>query len=143
MGNKQAASIGKLPEKPGFYWYIPGPLPPTTRHARPTARPQCICELRHGEMELRFTDGSRQSWVHEQDQFFGPLQPPNQQWTVYWLDGRKSLIEGESIEAAFRDAGYGGGAIGAVDLWAKGDDHEYAWDGTKRQWSRLTEKAES
>lgn len=142
MGNK-AASVGQIPDGPGFYWYIPGALPPVKSGNRPTERAAGICELREGENVVRFTDGSRQGWAHPQDQFFGPLQPPNTQWTAYWRDGRKSLLVGETIEVAFRDAGYGGGALGALDFYARGDDQDYTWDAAARRWTRVIERAAS
>lgn len=37
---------------------------------------------------------------------------------LYWLDGKSEEVQGESISDAFRRAGYGGGAIQALD-WYK------------------------
>lgn len=36
---------------------------------------------------------------------------------LYWLDGTKEIVHGDSISDAFMRAGYGGGAIRALDYW--------------------------
>lgn len=36
---------------------------------------------------------------------------------LHWLDGSKEKIRGTSIADAFRNAGYGGGAINALDWY--------------------------
>lgn len=56
-------------------------------------------------------------------------------FTVYWLDGKRQLITGDSIADAFTKAGYGNGALAAVDFYANGDDKEYTWDADKRYWA--------
>ena len=38
-------------------------------------------------------------------------------WKLYWLDGRTEIIEGDTIADAFTKAGYGMGAIGALDYY--------------------------
>lgn len=38
---------------------------------------------------------------------------------LYWLNGQYEEIEGETIEQAFSNAGYGGGAIRALDFFSK------------------------
>ncbi len=55
-------------------------------------------------------------------------------FTVFWLDGERSVLEGSSIEEAFSGAGYGGGALAAVDFYLTGDDKSYIWDATNRSW---------
>jgi hypothetical protein len=50
---------------PGVYWYIV-----------PSKSPE-ICEKRDGEDFVRFTNGSRQSWVREGERFEGPLIAPS------------------------------------------------------------------
>ena len=62
-------------------------------------------------------------------------------FTVYWLGGKRQLITGDSIADAFTKAGYGNGALAAVDFYANGDDKEYTWDADKRYWvsNRTTE----
>ena len=36
---------------------------------------------------------------------------------LYWLDGKTEIVEGETIAKAFSNAGYGGGAIRALDYY--------------------------
>lgn len=36
---------------------------------------------------------------------------------IYWLDGKKSELTGTDVADAFRRAGYGLGALGAVDYY--------------------------
>lgn len=58
-------------------------------------------------------------------------------FTIYWLDGRRDVIEGTSIEDAFRKAGYGGGATAAIDWYDNGDTNTH--DFIKGQgWVRKT-----
>lgn len=56
---------------------------------------------------------------------------------LYWLDGKVEKIEGVSIENAFVKAGYGGGAINALDFYQTGRQ-DYEWKDGK--WE-LTEEA--
>lgn len=36
---------------------------------------------------------------------------------IVWRDGKEDLLEGDNIADAFNRAGYGGGALGAVDYY--------------------------
>ena len=36
---------------------------------------------------------------------------------LYWLDGKTEIIEGENIGNAFARAGYGAGALNALDWY--------------------------
>ncbi|WP_391857006.1 hypothetical protein, partial [Vibrio cidicii] len=56
-------------------------------------------------------------------------------YTLYWLDGRRTLISGHRpFHEALMLAGYGGGAIRALDFYASGDNTEYTWDSESRDW---------
>lgn len=48
-------------------------------------------------------------------------------FTLYWLGGTRSVVYGENIETAFTLAGYGSGAVKAVDWYDEGitDTHYY------------------
>lgn len=47
-------------------------------------------------------------------------------FTLYWIGGRREVIKGETIEAAFTAKGYGGGAIRAIDWYSdRADDTHY------------------
>ena len=55
-------------------------------------------------------------------------------YTLYWLDGKREVVEGNSISDAVNAAGYGYGALKALDFWAEGDNDEYRWDEDARTW---------
>lgn len=48
-------------------------------------------------------------------------------FTFYWLDGKRQVFEGRHPADALNRAGYGGGALRALDFCAKGDNHDYVW----------------
>lgn len=50
-------------------------------------------------------------------------------YTLYWRDGKRELVQGTGVNNALDRAGYGAGALRALDFWAEGDDHEYTWLG--------------
>ena len=55
-------------------------------------------------------------------------------FTLYWRDGKRQVVTGETIVQAMTRAGYGGGAVGALDFYANGDDHNYQWRPATREW---------
>jgi hypothetical protein len=59
-------------------------------------------------------------------------------FTLYWRTGDREVIEGETVARAMTAAGYGGGAIGALDFYAYGDNHEYVWDALSHEWVSMT-----
>lgn len=58
-------------------------------------------------------------------------------FTAFWLDGKREVLQGNDPADAFRCAGYGRGAIRALDFWGYGDNQDYAWDIEKRKWIKL------
>lgn len=54
-------------------------------------------------------------------------------YTVYWLDGKKSHLLGDSIEEAFQKAGYGLEAVFAADFYEEGKD-TYWYSNKKKNW---------
>lgn len=55
-------------------------------------------------------------------------------YTLYWLGGKREVVEGNDIADAMNRAGYGNGALRALDFFAYGDDNCYEWkerDGKK------------
>ena len=55
-------------------------------------------------------------------------------YTFYWLDGKRQVLPGSDAADALNRAGYGAGALRALDFHAKGDNDEYAWiDGRWRK----------
>lgn len=61
---------------------------------------------------------------------------------LYWLDGKTEVIEGNSIEDAFRRAGYGGGALRALDFYDDGEELKYKWNSTNRTWESIPKKTQ-
>jgi hypothetical protein len=55
-------------------------------------------------------------------------------FTLYWLDGTRRVVEGKTIEAACTKAGYGAGAIKALDFYANGDTDDYVWNAKTHAW---------
>lgn len=67
-----------------------------------------------------------------QDSFAGLLSraeyiktQENNQYTLYWLHGKRQVIKGSTFAAAFTAAGYGMGAMPALDFYMSGDDNQY------------------
>jgi hypothetical protein len=58
-------------------------------------------------------------------------------FTLYWLDGKSEVITGETAYEAMVHAGYGGGAMSALDFWAYGDNKDYVWNKEKRKWNKI------
>lgn len=56
-------------------------------------------------------------------------------YTFYWLNGKSEKAEGNSLADAFRRAGYGLGALDALDFYSESDD-DYEWDKTVREWKK-------
>jgi len=54
-----------------------------------------------------------------------PLTPPY--FTFYWKDGSRQVLPGKTVQQAFSNAGFGAGAIAALDFHAPGDDHSWLW----------------
>lgn len=53
-------------------------------------------------------------------------------YIIYWKSGEYELVRGTSIADAFRRAGYGAGALRALDFYAEGTDIQYTF--TKGAW---------
>lgn len=58
-------------------------------------------------------------------------------WTFYWLDGKREVLAGETAADALNRAGYGRGAIAALDFYGRvGRDHDYLWNPAEHTWNR-------
>lgn len=55
-------------------------------------------------------------------------------FTFFWLTGKREILEGNSPEDALNQAGYGQGAVRALDFFAKGDCQDYIWKPSKHTW---------
>ena len=49
-------------------------------------------------------------------------------YTFFWLHGDRNVYEGENPTDALNKAGFGQGAIQALDFFAEGDNKEYIYD---------------
>lgn len=57
---------------------------------------------------------------------------------IYWFDGTTSSIKGNSIEDAFTKAGYGAGAVRAVDFYEEGTENtNYEYSKKEHTWKRI------
>lgn len=59
------------------------------------------------------------------------------QFTLYWLDGKREIVEGADPADAMNNAGYGAGAVRALDFYAPGDDKQWRWDAEAKDWDRV------
>ncbi len=55
-------------------------------------------------------------------------------FTFYWRTGTRNVLYGMNPSDALNKAGYGAGAIVALDFHASGDVDTYKWNATFRQW---------
>ena len=65
-----------------------------------------------------------------------PLTAKKKEFTVFWRDGKREVQPGDTIADAFNKAGYGAGALGALDFYEPGDSKKWEWnkpDGTWKQ----------
>ena len=57
-------------------------------------------------------------------------------WTFYWLDGKREVLDGPTAVDALNRAGYGRGALAALDFHAEGDRNHYEWDPAAHTWNK-------
>ncbi|WP_280412625.1 hypothetical protein [Nocardia asiatica] len=61
-------------------------------------------------------------------------------WTFYWLTGQREVLPGSTAADALNRAGYGAGAIRALDFFAEGDrDDSWTWNSDTRNWVKADE----
>jgi hypothetical protein len=63
--------------------------------------------------------------------------PVNKPFTIWWKGGKREVIYGPTIEDAFSKAGYGGGAVAAVDWYDRGDVNTHQWCSVTKNWQRV------
>ena len=61
----------------------------------------------------------------------------NKYFTIYWINGDRNVIQGPTIETAFTNAGYGAGAISAVDWYDDGVSETHYWDKDSHNWIKF------
>lgn len=61
---------------------------------------------------------------------------------LYWRDGKTEVVEGRDIADAVTKAGYGAGAMGALDFYDKGEELNYKWNSELREWESIPNKTQ-
>jgi hypothetical protein len=59
-------------------------------------------------------------------------------YTLFWRTGQREIVKGRNPAEAMTLAGYGGGAVRALDFYARGNNDEYAWNKITREWDAKT-----
>lgn len=57
-------------------------------------------------------------------------------FTFFWLTGQREVFKGTTPADALNKAGYGHGALGALDFFADGDDDSYSWNAEQHTWRK-------
>lgn len=66
---------------------------------------------------------------------YGIKDEPNDSFTLFWLDGKSEIVHGKDIADAMTQAGYGQGAVPALDFHGKGDLRKnYVWVPDQHRW---------
>lgn len=95
------------------------------------------------------TDKARRFWRDAHDIESGALQKEEleklfqpiltaeikKKFTFYFIDGNRKVGEGETVEEAFTQLGFGAGALNAVDFYKYGDDRTYFWEPILKTWN--------
>lgn len=58
------------------------------------------------------------------------------EFTIFWFSGDKEVVIGRNEKEAFNNAGYGNGAVKAVDFIANGDNREYSFNKETHSWEK-------
>ncbi len=62
-----------------------------------------------------------------------------QTFFLFWLDGKKEQVTGDTIADAYNRAGYSGGAMRALDFYSETDSHDWLLVDGEYEWVRKTE----
>lgn len=58
-------------------------------------------------------------------------------FVLYWLTGNAEIVQGSDIADAMNKAGYGNGALRALDFYDNGDEITYAWNIETKRWEHI------
>lgn len=59
-------------------------------------------------------------------------------YTLFWLTGQSKVVSGSDVAQAMTLAGYGHGALAALDFYGPGDiEKDYKWNAKKRSWIKI------
>ena len=102
----------------------------------PAAKVREVRDLhRDAAKMVTITDAEREIHQHVADAMDALLSSPPTQWSLYWLTGKREIIEGPDIVTAMNRAGIGAGALSALDFYKKrAEDHAYRWAADDRRW---------
>lgn len=68
------------------------------------------------------------------------VRTTKQVFTVYWLNGTYTELEGDTIVDALNGNGYGAGVVRAIAFHKKGPhDNEYVWDIKNGIWDKVNQ----
>lgn len=62
------------------------------------------------------------------------------EFTFFWRDGIRQVLKGADEVDALNKAGYGNGAIRALDFHAPGDNKDWEWVKDEHDWKRKDRK---
>jgi len=57
-------------------------------------------------------------------------------YTFFWKDGKKETLAGANLAEAMNKAGYGHGALAAMDFYASGKGYGWKWNKETSQWEQ-------
>jgi hypothetical protein len=69
------------------------------------------------------------------------MQTGEKKFSIYWKHGKHSVIIGVTIEDAFTRAGYGAGALAAVDWYDNNPVATHSWDNVAKEWLKINAQA--
>lgn len=77
----------------------------------------------YGDPE-HFWDAEKKVWCPMVDREF----------RIYWLSGKTEIVTGRTIQEAFKNHGYGGGAVHGIDWYDTKSEQTHNWDSEKKEW---------
>ena len=57
-------------------------------------------------------------------------------FTLFWRTGKREVVHGDDAADAMTRAGYGGGALAALDFWTSGVETGWTYDVGSRSWQK-------
>jgi hypothetical protein len=60
-------------------------------------------------------------------------------FTLYWSDGVREVVRGQTIRAALLLAGYSSYSHGALSVYTEGDNTDFTWDPDEKAWVKQVE----
>ena len=57
-------------------------------------------------------------------------------YRFYWKDGKMDFFHGDTVKEALTNAGYGAGALAALDFYESTPEPTYEWNKETRNWDK-------